>query len=32
VYIWYDNENGYSHQVLRVAQAVAGVKRVLFPR
>ena len=32
VYIWYDNENGYSHQVLRVAQAVGGVKRVLFPR
>jgi glyceraldehyde-3-phosphate dehydrogenase type I len=32
VYIWYDNENGYSHQVLRVAQAVGGVKRALFPR
>ena len=32
VYIWYDNENGYSHQVLRIAQAVGGVKRVLFPR
>jgi len=31
VYIWYDNENGYSHQVVRVAQAVSGVTRPLFP-
>ncbi len=31
VYIWYDNENGYSHQVVRVAQAVSGVNRPLFP-
>lgn len=31
VYVWYDNENGYSHQVVRVAQAVSGVKRPLFP-
>jgi glyceraldehyde-3-phosphate dehydrogenase type I len=32
VYVWYDNENGYSHQVVRVAQAACGVNRPLFPR
>jgi glyceraldehyde-3-phosphate dehydrogenase type I len=31
VYIWYDNENGYSHQVVRVAEATTGLKRPLFP-
>lgn len=31
VYVWYDNENGYSHQVVRVAQKVAGVARPSFP-
>lgn len=31
VYIWYDNENGYSHQVVRVAEAMVGAKRPAFP-
>lgn len=32
VYVWYDNENGYSHQVVRVAQKIAGVNRPTFPK
>jgi glyceraldehyde-3-phosphate dehydrogenase type I len=31
VYIWYDNENGYSHQVVRVAEAMGVAKRPVFP-
>ncbi|MEN9606613.1 MAG: hypothetical protein RL605_441 [Actinomycetota bacterium] len=31
VYVWYDNENGYSHQVVRVAEAMVGTKRPVFP-
>jgi glyceraldehyde-3-phosphate dehydrogenase type I len=31
VYIWYDNENGYSHQVVRVAEAMGETKRPAFP-
>ena len=31
VYIWYDNENGYSHQVVRVAEAMGVAKRPNFP-
>ena len=31
VYVWYDNENGYSHQVVRVAEAMVGAKRPVFP-
>ena len=31
VYVWYDNENGYSHQVVRVAEAMVAAKRPAFP-
>jgi len=31
VYIWYDNEYGYSHQVVRVLEKMGGVSRPLFP-
>jgi len=31
IYIWYDNENGYSHQVVRVAEAMGVAKRPAFP-
>ncbi|MFM7030567.1 MAG: glyceraldehyde-3-phosphate dehydrogenase, partial [Micrococcales bacterium] len=32
IYVWYDNENGYSHQVVRVAEAMCGDRRPSFPR
>ncbi|MEY4989632.1 MAG: hypothetical protein RI933_1265 [Actinomycetota bacterium] len=32
VYIWYDNENGYSHQVVRVAEDMMLQSRPVFPR
>jgi glyceraldehyde 3-phosphate dehydrogenase len=31
VYVWYDNEFGYSNQVIRVAQAMAGVQLAVLP-
>lgn len=31
VYVWYDNEYGYSHQVVRVLEKMGGVSRPLFP-
>ncbi len=31
VYVWYDNEFGYSCQVVRVVEEMAGVKRPSFP-
>jgi len=31
IYIWYDNENGYSHQVVRVAESMGVAKRPAFP-
>ena len=31
VYVWYDNEYGYSEQVLRVAETMAGVERPVLP-
>lgn len=31
VYVWYDNEYGYSHQVVRVLEKMAGVSRPFFP-
>lgn len=31
VYIWYDNEVGYSTQVLRVAEQMSGVKYTQIP-
>jgi glyceraldehyde 3-phosphate dehydrogenase len=32
LYVWYDNEFGYTCQVLRVAQKMAGVKYPVVPR
>ena len=32
LYVWYDNEYGYSHQVVRVMELIAGVSRPRFPR
>jgi glyceraldehyde 3-phosphate dehydrogenase len=32
VYIWYDNEYGYSHQVVRVLEKMGGVSRPFFPQ
>lgn len=31
VYIWYDNEYGYSHQVVRVLEKMGGITRPFFP-
>lgn len=30
LYIWYDNEYGYSHQVIRLAKYIANVRRYTF--
>jgi glyceraldehyde 3-phosphate dehydrogenase len=30
VYIWYDNEYGYSHQVIRLAKYIAKVRRFTY--
>ena len=32
IYVWYDNEYGYSHQVVRLAELIAGVSRPRFPK
>jgi glyceraldehyde 3-phosphate dehydrogenase len=32
VYVWYDNEYGYSHQVVRVIEKMGGIVRPFFPR
>jgi glyceraldehyde 3-phosphate dehydrogenase len=32
VYVWYDNEYGYSHQVVRVLEKLGGIARPFFPR
>ena len=32
LYVWYDNEFGYSCQVVRIMQEMAGVTRPSFPR
>lgn len=32
LYVWYDNEFGYSHQVVRVMEEIAGVHPPVFPR
>lgn len=32
VYLWYDNEFGYSCQVVRVVQSISGVEYPLFPQ
>ena len=31
LYVWYDNEYGYSHQVVRVVEDIAGVRPSVFP-
>ncbi len=31
VYVWYDNERGYSEQVVRVAEVMQGVRRPVLP-
>lgn len=31
IYVWYDNEFGYSNQVVRVAAAMAGLERATLP-
>jgi len=30
LYIWYDNEYGYSHQVIRLAKYIAKVRRYTY--
>ncbi|MEK9535857.1 MAG: phosphoenolpyruvate carboxykinase (GTP) [Aquiluna sp.] len=32
IYVWYDNENGYAHQVVRIAEEMALTKHPSFPR
>ncbi|MEH0146943.1 glyceraldehyde-3-phosphate dehydrogenase [Corynebacterium sp. Q4381] len=31
LYVWYDNEYGYSHQVVRVVEDIAGVRPKIYP-
>jgi len=31
LYVWYDNEFGYSHQVIRIAQQMCGVFYPIYP-
>ena len=31
LYVWYDNEFGYTCQVVRVAQCMAGIKYPVIP-
>lgn len=31
LYVWYDNEYGYSHQVIRCVEDMAGNSRKVFP-
>ena len=30
IYVWYDNEYGYSHQVIRLAKYIAKVRRYTY--
>ncbi|RKO71375.1 glyceraldehyde-3-phosphate dehydrogenase [Sphingobacterium puteale] len=30
LYVWYDNEYGYSHQVMRLSRHIAGVRRYTY--
>ncbi|WP_281270229.1 glyceraldehyde-3-phosphate dehydrogenase [Corynebacterium alimapuense] len=32
VYVWYDNEFGYSNQVVRIIEEVAGARPQIYPR
>ncbi|QPK83853.1 glyceraldehyde-3-phosphate dehydrogenase [Corynebacterium qintianiae] len=31
LYVWYDNEYGYSHQVVRIVEEIAGVRPKIYP-
>ncbi|WP_409338277.1 glyceraldehyde-3-phosphate dehydrogenase [Corynebacterium sp. LK2510] len=31
LYVWYDNEYGYSHQVVRIVEDIAGVRPDIYP-
>jgi len=30
LYVWYDNEYGYSHQVIRLAKHISKVRRYTY--
>jgi glyceraldehyde 3-phosphate dehydrogenase len=30
IYVWYDNEYGYSHQVIRLAKYISNVRRYTY--
>lgn len=32
LYVWYDNEYGYSSQVIRIVENIANVRRLVFPK
>ncbi|AWB82279.1 glyceraldehyde-3-phosphate dehydrogenase [Corynebacterium yudongzhengii] len=32
LYVWYDNEYGYSNQVIRIVEHIAGVRPSVYPR
>ena len=32
VYLWYDNEFGYSCQVMRILERIAGINYQVYPR
>jgi glyceraldehyde 3-phosphate dehydrogenase len=32
LYVWYDNEFGYSCQVLRILQQISGVEFPVYPK
>lgn len=32
LYVWYDNEFGYSSQVIRIVENIANVRRLAFPK
>ena len=31
LYVWYDNEFGYSNQVIRIVEEIAGVRPKILP-
>ena len=32
LYVWYDNEFGYSNQVIRIVEDMAGARPVVYPK
>ena len=32
LYVWYDNEFGYSNQVVRIVEEIAGVRPRVLPQ